>query len=678
MADAKIVISAQDQATGVLNKVEGSLGSLQGIASKVSGALGLVGIAGVAGLVAMSRAVVDGVDRLNDLKDATGASVENISALEDTAARTGTSMDTVSTALVKFNAALKDAKPDSDAAAAFNAIGLSVKELKDLDPAEALLKTAQALSGFADDGNKARLTQELFGKSLKEVAPFLKDLAEKGELVAKVTTKQAEEAEKFNKELFNLAKNSEDARRAMVGPLVEAINLTIEKFRLGTIAGKSFYTTLYEEQLRLIGLNDGPKEYADRLSKVNAALSKGEPRLLVRNALLREQAQLQAKLNAGPDFSPDNQSAAEMKRLGRKVSVDFSGKGKPDNSAEQLARKQEAAVQGLREQLIGATEDTGEFDKVMERLTSGAWKDFSADARAATLALAGEIDQQKQATELKKQATKSYEDASRESRTYLDSLVREQQKQDEATKTLRQQVEEIGLNTEALNKLRLARLDATLATVEQDRALQSLQTSSQAELDTLDAKIIALREQRRLTASGQVAQANADSKDKADKASKDFADTLNNDLKGAFSNAFRDTSGNALQSFGDALANVIYTRSATALAESLIQSAGGTAEGSILAKIFGSFDGGGYTGNGARSGGLDGKGGFMAIMHPQETVTDHTKTGNAPSQQAVTVVQNFTVGDVASVSLVRQAVSGSERRIAAAMGRSMTYGGALS
>jgi hypothetical protein len=39
-----------------------------------------------------------------------------------------------------------------------------------------------------------------------------------------------------------------------------------------------------------------------------------------------------------------------------------------------------------------------------------------------------------------------------------------------------------------------------------------------------------------------------------------------------------------------------------------------------------SFDGGGYTGNGSRTGGLDGKGGFWAMMHPQETVIDHTKS----------------------------------------------------
>lgn len=50
-------------------------------------------------------------------------------------------------------------------------------------------------------------------------------------------------------------------------------------------------------------------------------------------------------------------------------------------------------------------------------------------------------------------------------------------------------------------------------------------------------------------------------------------------------------------------------------------------------------DGGGYTGNGARAGGLDGKGGFMAMIHPRETVVDHTK---GQSMGGVTVIQNNT------------------------------------
>ena len=40
-----------------------------------------------------------------------------------------------------------------------------------------------------------------------------------------------------------------------------------------------------------------------------------------------------------------------------------------------------------------------------------------------------------------------------------------------------------------------------------------------------------------------------------------------------------------------------------------------------------SFEGGGYTGNAPRSGGLDGRGGFMAMVHPRETIIDHTRAG---------------------------------------------------
>lgn len=169
-------------------------------------------------------ATVDGLDALNDLADATGASVENLSALEDIAARTGTSMDTAGDAVIKLNKALADAKPDNDIGAAFKALNLDVAELKRLDPVQAFQRVAIALSGFADDANKARLTQELFGKSLKDVAPLLKDVAEAGTLQAKVTAEQAAEAETFNKQIFAMQKSLQDLSRLLLGPVVKSFN----------------------------------------------------------------------------------------------------------------------------------------------------------------------------------------------------------------------------------------------------------------------------------------------------------------------------------------------------------------------------------------------------------------------------------------------------------------------
>ena len=49
-----------------------------------------------------------------------------------------------------------------------------------------------------------------------------------------------------------------------------------------------------------------------------------------------------------------------------------------------------------------------------------------------------------------------------------------------------------------------------------------------------------------------------------------------------------------------------------------------------------SFEGGGFTGYGARAGGLDGKGGYMAMVHPNESIVDHTKGQG----QGITIVNN--------------------------------------
>lgn len=49
------------------------------------------------------------------------------------------------------------------------------------------------------------------------------------------------------------------------------------------------------------------------------------------------------------------------------------------------------------------------------------------------------------------------------------------------------------------------------------------------------------------------------------------------------------------------------------------------------------FTGGGFTGGGSRTGGVDGKGGFPAILHPNETVLDHAQGQKLPSKGNTTI-----------------------------------------
>jgi len=73
-----------------------------------------------------------------------------------------------------------------------------------------------------------------------------------------------------------------------------------------------------------------------------------------------------------------------------------------------------------------------------------------------------------------------------------------------------------------------------------------------------------------------------------------------------------------------------------------------------------SFDGGGFTGRGSRSGGMDGKGGFPAILHPNETVVDHTKGQSG----GITIVNNIdATGADANVDMkIRAAVQQSSQQ----------------
>lgn len=67
-----------------------------------------------------------------------------------------------------------------------------------------------------------------------------------------------------------------------------------------------------------------------------------------------------------------------------------------------------------------------------------------------------------------------------------------------------------------------------------------------------------------------------------------------------------------------------------------IRAAGYTSAALIAGQTLASFEGGGFTGFGARAGGLDGKGGRLAMLHPNETVLDHTKGQG----QGITIVNN--------------------------------------
>lgn len=88
----------------------------------------------------------------------------------------------------------------------------------------------------------------------------------------------------------------------------------------------------------------------------------------------------------------------------------------------------------------------------------------------------------------------------------------------------------------------------------------------------------------------------------------------------------------------------------------LLGGAGGTV-GTVLNGLLG-FDGGGYTGNQPRSGGLDGKGGFLAMMHPQEIVTDLHGSARGSSDTSENPLNVAVVYDTESVLEIMRSPAG--------------------
>lgn len=203
---AKIIIAADDRTQAAFESAKAGLSSLQSSAASMAGVVAAASAA-LASLtvVAKFQDFVKGAAALDDMAEKTGASVEKLSALQSVARVSGTDIATLEGGLVKFTKALNGIDTESSKAQqAFKALGLDPQKLRTQDTAEAFKTLADRLAEFRDDGTKTAAVLEILGKNGAQLLPYLKDLAETGELQAKVTAEQAAQAENLEKNLVRL------------------------------------------------------------------------------------------------------------------------------------------------------------------------------------------------------------------------------------------------------------------------------------------------------------------------------------------------------------------------------------------------------------------------------------------------------------------------------------------
>lgn len=501
--DLKKAAQASEQAAGDIAKAFG-------IAK--AAAVGLVGAFSVSALTQFVRATANGLDKLNDLADATGSSIANLSALEDTAARTGTSIDTVGDALVKLNKSLGDARPDNDAGRALKLIGLNAKELRDLDPADAIVKVARALNGFENDQRKAAIVQELFGKSIREVAPLLNDLAERGKGVAKVTEEQAKQAEKFNQELSALSKNATDAARNLLGSLLPAVNSVFEAGNKGGLRGaidqigellglgKEYYATrnlrIAADDLRELELRVATQPKGPGLTALTAELEEKRKRYESVRALYLQVRELDKET---PSFRPSQNYGDAFKATLPDFKVDPDVE-KASKQYQKLAADIGAAAAAMSEEIVAGDKLNPAQQlrlKITEALSSAEFR-FTAAQRASLEAALKSSDALGDQLELRKTMDKVRQNSAAIEERALSTIDREFQARLQSNEALREQAAEYGKTEAEIELLRLARLEEIAA--QEELLILTLQNVEGTENETAarQRNADALRDQVRL------------------------------------------------------------------------------------------------------------------------------------------------------------------------------------
>lgn len=183
-ARREYIVLAHELASGNFSRFGGSLmvlaeqfDALKLLMSPVGAAIGIVAgaiaISGVAAVHAAESLAKYG-EEVTKLSQSSGASTDMIQTLNYALERTGGSTKSGTSAIDELSKKLGDAKGGSkEAIGQFQAVGVSLSDIKNLSFDDVLGKIADKFSTTADDAGKYTAAQQLFGEGAKDLIPVL-------------------------------------------------------------------------------------------------------------------------------------------------------------------------------------------------------------------------------------------------------------------------------------------------------------------------------------------------------------------------------------------------------------------------------------------------------------------------------------------------------------------------
>jgi len=186
-------------ASGSLDKI----GDAAKLAREALEALG-VGL-GVRELVEFANSTIDAIARMKDLGEKAGITAEAMSKFEKPTRLAGSTLDATAAAMARLSrAAIESQDPASKSAQALAAIGISARQVKDMEPDQLFELIARQLDHYSDGLTKNAILVQLFNRGGFEMNSTMKQIAATTQLHASVTQQDADAAKKFQEQMVEL------------------------------------------------------------------------------------------------------------------------------------------------------------------------------------------------------------------------------------------------------------------------------------------------------------------------------------------------------------------------------------------------------------------------------------------------------------------------------------------
>lgn len=634
------------------------------------GALG-VGLS-VGAFAAFAKSGIDAADAMNDMSARLGVSVKDLASFKLAAEQSGTSLDGVGIGIAKLTKSIGEAEAGNKSmSAALQGLGITAR-----DPKEAFFQLADAVQRIEDPSKRAALLSQVLGKSYGELVPLLsqggealRKSARESESFADAMARLAPDADKFNDNLSTLKINAAGAAGELLTKLVPGLAETAS--RVNELLSEDHGVLALGRALAGIGkipfdllLGDPFKPAAtaaERIKELNVELGNlqrkkdsgggllmkklfGAPEDIDRQiAVIKNQIAVLEKFGDKIYKPKPGAANASPDRTNTPSGVD--GGGKSDPQAAFVAKlRDEAATLGMGSEALLRYEAlklklTGTNARLAEGYIEqiSAFKGQQAAADANNKAFDEYLKKEDDANAARENSIKSLREWIAEQEFEV-SLFGKSNAEREAAIRLRA-LEATGIDTQTES---FRKLHDQLVAISEEHALDSLISDTTVEKTRSLHEKVAILDRALLDGKITTEQWNeAFDKFNGGKKFNDldtFAKNAAKNIQNSFADFLFDPFDKGVkglaEGFGTAMKRMVAEAVAADLARKLFgglsdngKTQGNGWAGAALDWIGGllKFDGGGYTGDGVRSGGLDGKGGFLAVMHPRETVLDHTR-----------------------------------------------------